>query len=127
MSINWGGLLARKYDIMQQQANADTTRAGAGLITAQSGANLDNVRAGLLPNESAANIAEQQARQRNLDATTKYVGPLALSTIGLQKQQGRVYGAQAGLYDSETEGNNILNRGTAFDRFLAQMRGGYGM
>lgn len=120
--IDFSSLLAQKYAIMQQQANADSTRANAGLISANSGANLDNVKAGLLPGESAANIAEQQARTGNINATTKYVGPLALSTIGLQRRQGQYYGAGANNLNSEAAGNNILNEGQSFAAYLQRLR-----
>lgn len=94
--------LGRKYDLMQQQA--DTQRLGM-----VADANLTNVKAGLLPAESKAQIglmgsqgrlAEANATQslaqaRNIDETTKFVGPLARSSIGLNSAQARNINAEA--------------------------------
>lgn len=113
--INWGDWLGRKYAIMQQEADANRTRADAGLIEARAGANLSNVRAGLLPGESASNIglnaaqaAAQRASAAQTEEETKFVAPLARASIFNTRQQGSLYG-------SEAAGNNILNR--SFQRF----------
>lgn len=87
-----GFWLARKYAIMQQQADATTQNANTAQMTGAAQANLDRTRAGLLPGESAASIAkmgaetnligqqasvvvpEAKARIRNMDASTEYTG-----------------------------------------------------
>lgn len=93
--INFGALLAQKYDLMQQ--GQDTARRG---MTAD--ANLTNVRAGLLPKETAANIGLVNAQTtlaganaRQADETTKTIVPLAGASIYNSRQQGGLYGAQA--------------------------------
>jgi hypothetical protein len=110
VAIDWSGLLARKYDIMQQQA--DTQRLG--IVSA---ARLDDVKAGLMPSESSANIRlmganalEAGARSRNLDETTKFVGPLAQANIGLMGANAREAGARVGLLGAQTTGENQFNR-----------------
>lgn len=103
MDIDWSYWLGRKYDVMQQNANADTTRANAGMISANAGANLDKVRAGLLPAESAANIGLTNAQAANTNEQTKYVGPRAKADIYATTNQGSLYGAQ-------TVGESQLNR-----------------
>lgn len=101
--MDWDYWLGRKYDIMQQNANADTTRANAGAVSAAAGANLDKVRAGLLPAESAANIGLTRAQAANTAEQTKYVGPRAKADIYATTNQGSLYGAQ-------TVGESQLNR-----------------
>lgn len=100
--LDWAGLISRKYDLLQQEA--DTARLG---MTAR--ANLDNTRAGLMPAESkagiqltgaqtelaGANAGLAEANTRNVDEATKYVGPIARANIFNTRAQGRVYGEQA--------------------------------
>lgn len=117
MMIDWGALLARKYDLMQQgvdvqRQNADTQRIGVNAA-----AGLDNTRAGLMPAESASNIALQaaqrgltQANMRNVDETTRFVAPLARANIGYLGAQSREAGARAGLISEQTEGEGQLNK-----------------
>jgi hypothetical protein len=112
--MDWNYWLGRKYELLQQNAAADTTRANAGLISANAGANLDTVKAGLLPDQAAADIAQQREQ-------TKYIGPLAQSTIGLQKRQGDYYGAQGGLANSEAAKNTILTQPSSYQDYLRQL------
>jgi hypothetical protein len=114
MNIDWGALLARKYDLMQQQA--DTQRMG---MTAD--ANLADVRAGLLPSQAASDIRLADAnvgftnqnailsaaRARQTDEETKTVAPLARAEIGFKGSQSRLLGSQA-------TGEDQLNRLTGF-------------
>jgi hypothetical protein len=81
-------LLAKKYAIMQQQADA-------GMITANAASNLDNVRAGLLPGEVRANIAKTQA---DADFTTVQAGEF-----------GATAAKQRALWDTQ----GLLNRANA--------------
>lgn len=140
--MDWNYWLGRKYGIMQQNANADTTRANAGMLSAQAGANFDNVRAGLLPAESKANIgltAAQtgltNANTRQTDTETKYIGPKTMADIFATRAQG-------GYYNSEAAGNNATNRlfsignnfgygmpntgNSALDEIVARSRSGFG-
>lgn len=113
--------LAMKYRIMQQEANAKSTDSQAGLISAQSGANLANVRAGLLPAESASNIANQSAQTAGLTETNKYIGPLAQSQIGLQRANARQSIAQGGMYDSISRLNAIDSNQSPFEAYMRQL------
>jgi hypothetical protein len=100
--MDWNYWLGRKYAVMQQSADADTTRANAGLISANAGANLDTVRAGLLPAESKANIGLTVANTGLANAgaaqtteETRYIGPKARADIAESGARGGLYGAQA--------------------------------
>jgi hypothetical protein len=100
--LDWAGLIARKYDLLQQ--DADTRRMG---MVADAG--LTNVKAGLLPKQAeadirlsgaqaglaGANAGLADANARNVEETTKYVGPLASANIFNTRAQGRLYGEQA--------------------------------
>lgn len=110
MPYGMADLLARKYDIMQQQANAESLRAS-------SIANLEGVRAKLLPGESAAqvNLLGSQVGKTNADTAstieqTKFVGPLANSEIAFKRTAGRQNLAQASNLDADTSTRSQLNR-----------------
>jgi hypothetical protein len=116
MPMGFADLLAQKYRIMQQQADADTLRANndtrradAGMITANSGANLDNARAYGLGRLTDANVLQTQAQTDAIREQNKFIAPLAQSQLGLQRSQARQNISQAGYLDSETSGNSILN------------------
>lgn len=101
--VGFAGLLQRKYDIMQQQA--DTAKLGM-----QASANLDTVRAGLLPKESVANIgltaaqtALAGANTRQTDVQTQLAPGLASANIYNTRAQGRLYGSQAAGEDQATK------------------------
>lgn len=109
--LDWNALLARKYDILQQQADTSRTEATAA-------ANLADTRAGLLPAESASNIAVNAANigltksnARKTDEEAKQIAPLANANIFATRAQGRLYGSQA-------TGEDQLNRLTNY-----QLRG----
>lgn len=100
--MDWNYWLGRKYAVQDQQAQADTLRANAGMLSAQAGANLDTVRAGLLPAESKANIgltgaqmAAANAAAAQTNEETKYIGQKALADIFATRQQGAYYGSEA--------------------------------
>ena len=96
MPEGFAAALARKYDILQQQANSASTTANAE-------ANLTNVRAGLLPAESEANVGLTGAQTRSVDENTKYVGPLANASIFNTREQG-------GLFHQQAVGESELNK-----------------
>jgi hypothetical protein len=120
--VDFNAFLAQKYAIMQQQANADTSRANAGLITAKSGANLDDARAFGLPQQNLANIAQTQAPPPARSRPTN-----TLATIGLQRRQGQYYGANAGFVGSQANQLDILNRQSPFELYLQQLKAGSGL
>ena len=118
----WGmqELLNRKYQIMEEQArtgqyNAETNRTGV-----LADANLTGVKAGLLPKQTAADIARQQAEEARIREETKYVGDLAKSSIGLNAANAYNARAQGGLYGSQTETQGQLNK------MLPRSYGGFG-
>lgn len=100
--VDWDGLLAKKYALLGQQANADTTRANAGLISANADANLSNIKAGLLPAESKATVANTNANT-NLTTVNAGLAPglakaseaASYGSAYANRQQGGLYGAQA--------------------------------
>lgn len=101
--VDFNYFLARKYALLQQQADAGTQNAASGAIQASSGAiaakaaaQLDTTRANLLPAESAATIAQTQAQARLLGEQANIVGPESQARIG-----------QIG---AETIGTNIQNK-----------------
>jgi hypothetical protein len=110
MPAGFANLLRRKYDLMQQDANARTQQANTGAIVGNAAANLDVVRAGLMPAESRVGIEKTKADTANTLESTKYVGPLAQSQIGLQSTQGKLNLANVGAVNEETAGNRQLNR-----------------
>jgi hypothetical protein len=109
--------LGVKYGLQQQQANADMIRANAQANSFNAGAGLDTVRAGLLPGQTAADIAFENARKAQAEAdaaatreNTKYVGPLATATIGRTNAEAFNARQQGGLYGAQTTGESLLNR-----------------
>jgi hypothetical protein len=97
--VDFNYFLNRKYQLLQQQADAGSTNAQSGALQAATGAivgkaaaGLDTTRAKLLPAESASQIGlqgaqanllgqqasvvvpEAQSRIRNQDANTGYTG-----------------------------------------------------
>lgn len=123
--IDWAALLQRKYDILQQQA--DTARLGVN-----ASALLDRTRAGLLPAESSANISNTLAQAglygaqaSNVNEETKYVGPLARANITESGARARQYNASADSTNVDTDYNRHYNRGFAIgDPFRFSLSGG---
>jgi hypothetical protein len=95
MPFGFEEALNRKYSIMAMEAKA---RAGA----ADADAKLTNVKAGLLPAESNANVGLTRAQTglagaqtRSVDENTKFVAPLAKASIFNTRAQGSLFGQQA--------------------------------
>ena len=82
MSIDpdWAAMLARKYDILGQNANAEMTKANAAATEAGANANFTNVRAGLLPGQSAADVAEAKARTNQINVNAGIAPGMAAAT-----------------------------------------------
>lgn len=89
--IDWQGLAQRKYDIMQQQADASTTRARASRTQAQTAASL-------APSTIAGNEADAAVNR----ARAAGMPDLINSEIGLNN-------ANAGLVGANTTGQRIQN------------------
>lgn len=86
--VDFQYFLARKYAILQQQANsgseqaaATTRNAATAALTGAAAANLDNVNAGLRPTESAANTALTRAQTGLTMNQAETVLPLATAQI----------------------------------------------
>lgn len=107
--MDWNYWLGRKYAILGQQADADTTRANAGLISANADANLTNVKAGLLPGQTAADIAESEARANLTNVNAKLAPGLAKASEAASYGSAKANTAQAGLYGAQTAGENQAN------------------
>lgn len=75
ISFDFAAALNRKYNILQQQADASTKQADAQMLGTQAAANLDRVKANLLPGESKADIAKTIAETGLTRERTKYLGP----------------------------------------------------
>lgn len=87
--VDFNYFLQRKYALLQQQADAGTSQAASGAVTAAAQANnlnadagLTAVRARLLPGESAATIGLQGAQRNLLGEQAKVVAPESTARIG---------------------------------------------
>jgi hypothetical protein len=89
--IDWQGLAQRKYDIMQQGANADTSRAGSTRIQAET-------QASLAPSAIAGT-----------EADTALTRARAAGTPGLINSEIGLNNANAGLVGANTTGQQINN------------------
>lgn len=100
--VNWGSLIQKKYDLLQQQA--DTSRMGA-----EAAAAFDRARAGVIPAESAANIARTQQETALVGEQAKYFGETAKAGIGLMGAQAGESKARVGLIGAQTTALGQLN------------------
>jgi hypothetical protein len=122
MPYGMAGLLAQKYAILQQGADAETMRARATSEalgrTSVAESNLDNVRAGLMPQQVNAEVKRMLAEEARIREETKYVDDLAKSSIGLNS---------ANAYNARMQGGNY-GADTAMKGQLTKMlpRSGYG-
>lgn len=83
--VDWNSLARRKYDIMQQQANASTTGAQASQLDAQTRASLAPATVGL----SRAQTGQVLAETAGLPATQQSQNDLrAAQTAGIQSDIG---------------------------------------
>lgn len=125
--VDFNYFLDRKYATLEQQADAATTNANANTVSAAAStvnaaantrnaatnaltggaaANLDRVRAQLLPTESAATVANLNARTGETIETTKYIGPLARANIANTRASARNLNASAFEQESDTRDLN---------------------
>lgn len=90
-------LIAQKYAIQQQEANARSNALNAS-------AAVDTAKAAELPAESAANVAETRARTGTLNTTNRFLpftlGSSALASMG----QASLSNAEATKTGVETKG-----------------------
>lgn len=84
-------LLARKYSILQQHADAAKTQANAE-------ANVNNTKAGLLPTESAADVAKTQADTEGQNITNRFLPGTLGANIFDTRARGLSSLGMAGYY-----------------------------
>ena len=110
-------LIAQKYAIMQQHANAESSEASAN-------ANLTNVKAGLLPTESAADVAKTRAETAGLDITNRFL-PSTLGADALDRiSSAKLNLSNAGRVDVDT---TIARKSLLPASSLFGGGGGYGL
>lgn len=132
--VDWDYWLGRKYAGLDQQAAADTTRANAGLISANAGAHLDTVKAGLLPSQTAADIAESNARARLTNVNATLAPDLAKASEASSYGGAKANVAQASLYGAQTNAESQASQslsalGLSANPIIQQLLkrlGGYG-
>lgn len=134
--MDWNYWLGRKYGNLDEQTAIEASRARTGQYTAETGrltgtadAALANVRAGLLPAQTDAEIARMNAEEGRIREETKYIGPLADSSISLNsanayqsRASGRYYGSQADTTDSL---NRLIPRGYGWSNENEERLRGY--
>lgn len=103
MPDGFAQLIARKYDILQQQADASSAAAKASSA-------LDQARANLIPKQGAADIAKTGADTAFTKIQSQWFGPTAQAQIGLIGAQGGLAKAQTTGTEAETTGVNLINR-----------------
>jgi len=120
--VDFNYFLARKYAVLQQQADsgseqarATTTNAATAQMTGAAAANVDNTRAKLMPAESAAQIALQRAQ-------TTLTGNQAQTVIPLANANIANIGANTALTGTQ---NKVLTRNELTPR--SQLFGGVAM
>lgn len=96
MAFNWD-ILAQKYAIMQQQANAATQLAGAN-------SNLANTQAQLMPGEAAARNFATAAGGNMSNAQAQLFGANAAQVPGQAASEEQQRGAESGLLSAQTQG-----------------------
>ena len=81
MPPGFADALARKYAILQQQADATTKNAATTALVGGANAALDTTRNRLLPDQAAAEIAKTKADTGLVGEQAKYFGKTALANI----------------------------------------------
>ncbi len=101
--------LARKYAILQQNADAQTRNSATTALVGGTEANLNVTRSKLLPLESAASVAKIGAETGLLGQQAKYFGPETVARIENVRAGTRKIGVESDIATREglTE-NSIL-------------------
>lgn len=136
MPYGMADLLAKKYAILQQQADTGQYNAVSNRIGVDAAAGLDRVKAGILPGESAANIGltraqamEAEARKRNIDENIKWISPLNKANIALMgantfeaRSRGGLYGAQTDVAREGMRGFDLFGGMASADPLQSRLR-----
>lgn len=99
----FGALIAQKYAIQGQEANA---RSNA--LDAQ--AKVDNIRAGLLPGETAADIAKTNAETEQTKTTTQFIPGLSKANIYDTLARAQQSLSTANYEDTQAKGMSQLQQ-----------------
>lgn len=125
MAIDWSYWLDRKYSNLEGQTAADTTRANAYARVSNSEANVNDIKAGFIPQQSLADIAETQARTKQLGVAT------GLMPAEAAARNASLYGT---AYKDRSEGSldlaNVNRINSPVDPLLSGLllqRFGYGL
>lgn len=108
MPSGFAELIAKKYAIMQQQADTQSELGSAA-------AGLDRTKTQLMPGQVEADIAQTRANTGLIGENAALVRPLGMSQIGLQASQAGNFNASAGLTRSQTKSED--QRNAKFFRF----------
>lgn len=103
MPPGFDALIARKYAIQQQEADARSNALDAS-------ANVDNIKAGLMPAESAANVAKTEADTDLTKTTTRFTPLLSMSTAFDTLARGKQSLATADYTGAQTKGLQQLQQ-----------------
>lgn len=109
MQLNFGmpdgfaGLLAKKYDLMARGVDISQQDADTRRLTGTADAGLTNIRAGLLPTESAAQTGLVKAQTGQVTENTRFIAPLAQSSIALNAANVGNVNAQTGMVKAQTK------------------------
>lgn len=79
--VDFNFFLARKYALLEQQANTGSQNAATAAIGTAAAARVDNTRANLMPAESAAQIGLQGAQTRLVGEQASVVAPESRARI----------------------------------------------
>ena len=81
MPSGFAEALARKYQILQQQADATTQNSATTALVGGASVNLDNIKGRLLPGQISSDIAKTNAETGLVGQQAKYFGQSALANI----------------------------------------------
>lgn len=116
--MDWNYWLGVKYGLLGQHAAADVTRSNASANEANANANVANIRAGLMPAESSANLALTGAQTQSTLANAaqtgienKYLPAKSLADIAEARARAGLDTAQGANYSADTARTNIYNLG----------------
>jgi hypothetical protein len=98
-----GDLLARKYDILQQEADARSTQAAADAALAYA-------RAGMVAPMGNAEIRQRNAQANLTNENAAQVAPLAKSRIGLEGAETRLTNTKADVLPMTAEAEAFRNK-----------------
>lgn len=124
MPFGFAEALARKYQILQQEADAKTANASTNTLTGAAAANLDTVRGRLLPGQIASDIAKTNAETGLVGQQAKYFGQSALANIANLNASTRSTDVNAAV--ARREGLDSTSADSASLEAIRRLRGDAG-